>query len=86
MQSRSESRIKKAMDNDNSVNVIGFRPSINQLLVIIHSDDETPRALFLDISKAFIRGWHDGLILMLKSTSISEKLLDFLKSYIIGWF
>ena len=41
------------------------------------------RGVFLDISKAFDRVWHDGLIFKLQENSISGKLLllkDFLKS------
>ena len=42
------------------------------------------RGVFLDISKAFDRVWHDGLIFKLQENGISGKLLlllkDFLKS------
>ena len=63
---------------------------INQLLSITHeiykSFDEgfEVRGVFLDISKAFDRVWHDGLIFKLQENGISGKLLlllkDFLKS------
>ena len=63
---------------------------INQLLSITHeiykSFDEgfEVHGVFLDISKAFDRVWHDGLIFKLQENGISGKLLlllkDFLKS------
>ena len=63
---------------------------INQLLSITHeiykSFDESfeVREVFLDISKAFDRVWHDDLIFKLQENDISGKLLlllkDFLKS------
>ena len=68
----------------------GGDSSISQLLSITHeiykSFDEgfEVRGLFLDISKAFDRVWHDGLIFKLQENDISGKLLlllkDFLKS------
>ena len=63
---------------------------INQLLSITHeiykSFDESfeVREVFLDISKAFDRVWHDDLIFKPQENEISGKLLlrlkDFLKS------
>ena len=63
---------------------------INQLLSITHeiykSFDEgfEVRGLFLDISKAFDRVWHESLIFELQGNGISGKLVlllkDFLKS------
>ena len=71
----------------------GFRPgdsTINQLLSItneIHKAfDKYPsretRAIFLDISKAFDKVWHEGLIFKLKSNGVSGKLLDLIKSFL----
>ena len=40
------------------------------------------RAVFLDISKAFDKVWHDGLIFKLKSGGISEPLLVLIDSYL----
>ena len=65
----------------------GFRPgdsTINQLLSItneIHKAfDKYPsretRAIFLDISKAFDKVWHEGIIFKLKSNGVSGKLFD----------
>ena len=62
-----------------------FRPgdsTVNQLLSITHkiysAFQEFPsretRAIFLDISKAFDKVWHDGLLFKLKSYGISDCL------------
>ena len=66
-------------------NQSGFRPgdsTINQLLFITHkiycAFDDTPsketRAVFLDLSKAFDRVWHKGLIHKLRFNGISGNL------------
>ena len=69
----------------------GFKPRnscINQLLSITHeiyqSFDEgfAVRSAFLDISKAFDKVWHDGLIFKLKQNSISGNLLNLLSSFL----
>ena len=40
------------------------------------------RAIFLDISKAFDKVWHDGLLFKLKQNGVSGKLLKFFESYL----
>ena len=40
------------------------------------------RAIFLDISKAFDKVWHDGLIFKLKQNGISGSLLNYFESYL----
>jgi hypothetical protein len=40
------------------------------------------RVVFLDISKAFDRVWHKGLLYKLKSCGISGRLLEWLKDYL----
>ena len=71
----------------------GFRPGDSCIyqLISITSDiyrnfekhDET-RAIFLDISKAFDKVWHDGLIHKLKCNGISGCLLRFFEDYILN--
>ena len=76
-----------------SPNQSGFKPGdscTNQLLAITHemykSFDEAfeVRGVFLDISKAFDKVWHEGLIFRLKQDGISGNLInllcDFLKN------
>ena len=94
--------------NNNSLitqNQSGFRPSdstTNQLLFLvnkIHEAFENPnslevRAVFLDISKAFDKVWHKGLLFKLKQNGISGKLLNLFESYLhnrkqrvaLNWF
>ena len=78
-------------------NQSGFRPSdscINQLLAITHdifeAFDVNPslevRSVFLDISKAFDKVWHEGLLYKLKSMGISGELYDLLENYLSGRF
>ena len=76
-----------------TVNQSGFRPGdscCNQLLFLvneIHKAFEDPkslelRAVFLDISKAFDKVWHEGLLFKLKQNGVSGKLLKFFESYL----
>ena len=70
-----------------------FRPSdscINQLLAITHEIFETfdcnpslkVKSVFLDVSKAFDKVWHRGLIYKLKSIGISGELYNLLENYL----
>ena len=62
-----------------SANQSGFKAvnsCINQLLSITHYE---VRDVFLDISKAFDKIWHDGLILKLGKYGISVNVLKVLK-------
>ena len=74
-------------------NQSGFRPNdyaINQLLAITHhvycTFEENPsketRAVFLDLSKAFDRVWHGGLIYKLECKGISGNLLTLVRNYL----
>ena len=76
-------------------NQSGFHPSnscINQLLAITHEifevfDCNPPlkvRSVFLDISKAFAKVWHKGLLYKLKSMGISGDLFNLLENYLSG--
>ena len=69
----------------------GFKPGgscINQLLSITHEiyqsfdEDFDVRGVFLDISKAFDKVWHDGIIFKLKQNGISGNLLDMLSNFL----
>ena len=74
-------------------NQSGFRPgdsTTNQLLYLLdeihQAFDSTEsyevRAVFLDISKAFDKVWHDGLIFKLRQNGISGKLLKLFQNYL----
>ena len=62
--------------------------TVNQLLSILHlilnnnSNKKTTRSVFLDISKAFDRVWHDQLVAKLDKIGIKGNLLTLLNSYI----
>ena len=78
-----------------SQNQSGFRPgdsTIFQLLSItsiiydsFEKYDET-RAVFLDISKAFDKVWHEGIIFKLKCNGISGNLLNIFENYLLNRF
>ena len=82
--------------NDNSLltrNQSGFRPgdsTTNQLLYSvneIHQSFENHkslevRAVFLDISKASDKVWHDGLIFKLEQNGVCGNLLKFFQNYL----
>ena len=74
-------------------NQSGFRPgdsTVNQLLSITHTifkafDCNPPldvRSVYLDISKAFDRVWHDGLIYKLKRCGVLGQLLFLIQSFL----
>ena len=76
-------------------NQSGFKPgdsTTNQLLYlthIIHSSFDSSMSLevrhvFLDMSKAFDKVWHEGLLFKLKQNGISGSLLKLLSSYLNG--
>ena len=76
-----------------TTNQSGFRPgdsTTNQLLYLvdeIHRTFDNPesfevRAVFLDISKAFDKVWHDGLIFKLRQNGISGSLLKLFQNYL----
>ena len=71
----------------------GFRRNdscISQLIVITHDIykcfDSNPsletRGVFLDISKAFDKGWHDGLLYELKCYGLEGGLFNILQNYL----
>ena len=71
----------------------GFLPgssTVTQLIEIYHhfckavSDGKEIRVVFLDISKAFDRVWHKGLLYKLKKWGIGGPLLEWFESYLFG--
>ena len=71
----------------------GFRPcdsTVMQLIYIVNKiynaleRGNEVRAVFLDISKAFDRVWHKGLIAKLRSIGINGSLLLWFESYLTG--
>lgn len=86
-------RLYKFLENINFFNVhqSGFRPgdsTVYQLTLIIHCIFEAlekgkeVRMVFLDLSKAFDRVWHEGLIFKLQHIGIKDPLLSWLHSYL----
>ena len=78
-------------DNLISKNQSGFRPDdscINQLSSITHEiwqsfdDSRKVRAVFLDISKAFGKVSHKGLIFKLKQNGIPDKILNIITDFL----
>ena len=78
-------------------NQSGFRPSdscINQLLSIMHEIFQTfdatlpleVRSVFLDISKAFYKVWHEGLLYKLNAIGVSGKFYKLMESYLPNRF
>ena len=74
-----------------SSNQSGFKPGnscINQLLSITHETDKSfdvgleVRSVFLDISKAFDKVWHDGIIYKLTQNGISGNLRNLLEDFL----
>ena len=74
-----------------SHNQSGFKPGdsrINQLLCIPHDiyqsldDGLETRGVLLDISKAFDKVWHEGLLFELKQISISGNLLNVITDFL----
>ena len=68
----------------------GFRPGdsfTNQLLSVAHKiysafDGHEVRGVFLDISKAFDRVWHEGLLFKLQQYGISGELITLIKDFL----
>ena len=74
-----------------SPNQSGFKPGescLNQLLSITHEiyslfdEGLEVRSVFLDISKAFDKVWHKGVLFKLSQNVISGNLLDLLSSFL----
>ena len=72
-------------------NQSGFRPGdscTNQLLSLVHEIHSAfekgleVRSVYLDMSKAFDKVWHEGLIFKLKQNGIEGKLLNLFQNYL----
>ena len=72
-------------------NQSGFKPGdscVNQLLSITHEiyssfdDGFEVRSVFLDISKAFDKVWHEGIIFKLQQNGILDDLLNILSDFL----
>ena len=71
----------------------GFRPgdsTTNQLPFLVHTihlaleEHKEVRSIFLDMSKAFDKVWHDGLLFKLQRNGIEGQLLQLFKSYLFN--
>ena len=69
----------------------GFMPgdsTVNQLAYLYHTfcqaldNKKNVRIVFCDISKAFDRCWHDGILYKLKSLGIGQKSLSWFQNYL----
>ena len=82
-------------ENNNifDINQSGFRKGdscVNQLISITHDIfkalDSNPslevRGVFLDISKAFDRVWHEGILFKLASNGVEGKMLTLIESFL----
>ena len=56
--------------------------SINQEIYKSFDDGWEVRGVFLDISKAFDKVWHEGLLLKLKINRISRNLLKIMEEFL----
>ena len=76
-----------------SKNQSGFRPgdsTTNQLIDLVNdihrAFDSTKslevRAIFLDLSKAFDKLWHDGLIFKMRQNDVSGRLIKLFQNYL----
>ena len=86
--------IEEKLLNPNQSGFCQSDSCINQLLAITHETFEAfdcnppleVRTVFLDISKAFDKVWHEGLLYKLKSMGISGELYNLLENYLTGRF
>ena len=74
-------------------NQSGFRPGdsvTNQLILLVHEilknfdclENLQTRSVYLDMSKAFDKVWHDGLIFKLNENGVTGNLLELIRDYL----
>ena len=77
--------------NKISLNQSGFIPGDSTVFQLAHlyhlfaqalDKQQDVRVVFCDISKAFDRVWHNGLITKLQNCGIQDNLLNWFKSYL----
>jgi hypothetical protein len=71
----------------------GYRPgdsTVNQLVYLVHKihkafeQGKEVRMVFIDISKAFDRVWHKGLLHKLKLIGVGSPVLSWFESYLFN--
>ena len=78
-----------------TTNQSGFRPGdsvTNQLIYLVHEilknfdclENLQTRSVYLDMSKAFDKVWHDGLIFKLDQNGVTGNLLELIRDYLNG--
>ena len=72
---QNNSGLKK---NDSTINLLKI---IRQIYQDVNDGNDTC-LVFLDVSKAFDKVWHEGLLFKIKQMGITGSLLDWLQSYI----
>ena len=76
-------------------NQSGFRPRdsvTNQLIYLVHEilktfeclENHQTRSVYLGMSKAFDKVWHDGLIFKLNENGVTGNLLGLIRDYLNG--
>ena len=84
--------LKHCMENDlishKQAAYIKGDSTVSQLLYIVHnirkcwSENKIMHGLFLDVSSAFDKVWHSGLLAKLLQAGVEEKFYDILSSYL----
>ena len=75
---KNQSRFRSGDSNTNQILYL-----VNEIHQAFESSKSLEvRAVFLDISKAFNKVWHDGLIFKLEQNGISGNLLHFFQNYL----
>ena len=71
-----------------SINLVFALATTNQLVYLVHTihlaldEQKEIRSIFLDMSKAFDKVWHDKILFKLQQKGIERGLLKLFKSYL----